>query len=119
MRARHFSRRMIGLLAAYLVALQALILPVSMPPTAALAGSLCLTEGTGSPAQHPAGHDHGCPCCAGCGMQCGAPALADAPPALPEPPQVVVAAAAVPAPFAAPPRPAGRTPQIPRGPPIA
>ena len=117
MRARHFSRRMIGLLAAYLVALQALILPLSMPATAALADSLCITEGTGSPAQHPAGRDHGCPCCAGCGMQCAAPALADAPPALPAPPQAVVTAAAVPALLAMTPRPAPRSPQMPRGPP--
>lgn len=119
MRARHFSRRMIGLLAAYLVALQALILPVSMPPTAALADSLCLTESAGGPAQHPAGHDHGCPCCAGCGMQCASPALADAPLALPLPPQAVVVAAAVPAPLGMTPRPAPRSPQMPRGPPSA
>jgi hypothetical protein len=110
---------MIGLLAAYLVALQALILPVSMPPTAALADSLCLTEGTGGPAHHPAGPDHGCPCCAGCGMQCAAPALADAPPVLPLPPQAKVVAVAVPAPLAMTPRPAPRSPQMPRGPPIA
>lgn len=119
MRARHFSRRIIGLLAAYLVALQALILPVSMPPTAALADSLCLTEGTGHPAQHPAGPDHGCPCCAGCGMQCAVPGLADAPPALPAPPQAVVAAPVILAPLAMTPRPAPRSPQMPRGPPAA
>ena len=119
MRARHFSRRMIGLLAAYLVALQALILPLSMPATAALADSLCITEGTGSPAQHPAAQDHGCPCCAGCGMQCAAPALADAPPAVPVPPQAAVVAAAVPIVFAPSPRPDRRAPQMPRGPPTA
>lgn len=118
MRACHFSRRAIGLLAAYVVALQALILPASMPPSAVFADTLCTAEGAAGPAP-PADHDHSCPCCAGCGMQCAAPALADAPPAVPVPPQAAVVAAAVPIVFAPSPRPDRRAPQMPRGPPTA
>jgi hypothetical protein len=76
MRKRHLSRRLIGLLAAYLVALQALILPMAMPASAAPFGGLCLGAQRGVPAHHPAGEDQNCPCCAGCGMQCNVPTFA-------------------------------------------
>lgn len=119
MQAPGLRRRLIGLFAAYLVALQALVLPLSMPPTAAISGSLCLTQRPGDPGRHPADHDHGCPCCAGCGMQCHAPALALAPPVpvLAQQPRVV--AVLLPPPPWMPPPPAFRAPQVPRGPPAA
>jgi len=119
MRARRLSGRVIGLLAAYLVALQALAMPLSMPPTAALGESLCLGGHAGDPAQHPAGHDQGCPCCAGCGLLCHAPALAggEADPVLAPP--VRVAAMVAPAAPAAAARPVIHVAQMPRGPPAA
>jgi hypothetical protein len=117
MRTRHFSGRLIGLLAAYLVALQALVLPLSMAPTAAFAGSLCLTEQADGPAQHPVGHDQGCPCCAGCGLQCHVPVLGEAVAPVAVAPQLQVAAAVMLAPLQVASRAAVRTPQIPRGPP--
>lgn len=70
MSRRSGTLRIIALLAAYVVALQALLLPMSV----ALGGLLDLTPCTVSTsvgsAQAPAGHQTGCPCAAGCGMQC-------------------------------------------------
>jgi hypothetical protein len=120
MRARRFSgRRPIGLLAAYLVALQALLLPLSMLPAPAVAASLCLTDSSGSPAPHPAGQDRGCPCCAGCGTQCHVPMLAGGAPAAGSEPQVWLAAVLAPTLVAAVPRPAAHSAQMPRAPPAA
>lgn len=122
MRARRLSGRLIGLVAAYLVALQALLLPLSMPPTAAFAGApgmLCLTGPSADPAQHPADHDQGCPCGAGCGMQCHAPALAAAPPAGLAAPPSQVSAVSHPALRDVAPHRSVRVAQMPRGPPIS
>jgi hypothetical protein len=120
MRKRHVSRRLIGLAAAYLVALQALILPLSLP-AAAHDGALCVTTADGS-APAPAGQNHGCPCAAGCGMQCHEPALdllgPGAAARLPAP-QRALAALLAPLPRADAPVPADRGPQMPRGPPAA
>jgi hypothetical protein len=96
------------------VALQALLLPLSVASGAAFSAGLCAAEGA-PPASH---HETGCPCAAGCGMQCCGLALIG-------PPQVVVAVALTqglalitPAPALAPVvRPAGKGPQIPRAPP--
>jgi hypothetical protein len=119
MSARRFSGRVIGLFAAYLVALQVLAMPLSIAPTAALGGGLCLSDHSADPARHPAGHDKNCPCCAGCGLLCHAPALAggiaDPNPA----PQLGAAAIVAPASVAAAPRPAVHSAQMPRGPPAA
>jgi len=118
MRTRRLSGRLIGLLAAYLVALQALILPLSLPPT--FAGTLCLTDATSGPAHDPADHTRGCPSCAGCGLLCHTPILAGGAAGAPiDAPQLRVAAALVPTPLEAARPPATRTPQIPRGPPAA
>lgn len=119
MRRRRFKGRLIGLLAAYLVALQALGLPLSIAPTAAFAAHLCLTDSSGAPAQNPRDQDRNCPCCAGCAMQCQQPALdAALPAAVPAPkPQVIGVLAAAP-PAAAPPL-AVHLAQMPRGPPAA
>ena len=72
-------RRLIALFAAYVVALQALLLPLTVAAGASLDAHLCVTSAAvdGSPA--PAGHDNACPCAAGCGTQCCAQTLA-APP---------------------------------------
>lgn len=119
MRKRHLSKRVIGLLAAYLVALQALLLPLSMP-AAAQVGGLCISaQDDGGPAQQPSGHDQGCPCAAGCAMQCHAPALAAGAAARMPAPPVVIAIVLVPAPPASPIPPFARGAQMPRGPPAA
>jgi hypothetical protein len=69
------SRRLIALLAAYVFALQALLLPLTVAARPILDGSLCASA-TADGGPQPAGHDSGCACAAGCGMQCHAPALA-------------------------------------------
>lgn len=117
MRKRPVSRRLIGLCAAYLVALQALILPLSMPAAANYAGGLCITAPDGD--APPAGQDHGCPCAAGCGMQCHVPALAAGLAASMESPQRAVASVLVPQRLEAFSARAFHGPQMPRGPPAA
>lgn len=113
------SRRIVALLAAYLVALQALLLPLSVAAGANFDSSLCAAASTADAPQPPARHDTGCPCAAGCGMQCCGQALAGAPPiaiAL----ALTHACAPTPAPaIEAMVRPAGKGPQIPRAPPAA
>jgi hypothetical protein len=119
MRTHRFSGRLIGLLAAYGVAAQVMLLPLSLPPAPAFAASLCRSDDGGAPAQ-PAGHDHGGPCCAGCGLQCHVPALAGDPQvAQPAAPRLRVGAILAPAPFEPAVRSSLRTPQVPRGPPAA
>jgi hypothetical protein len=70
---------MIALAAAYLVALQALLLPLSVAAGNPFMGSPCVSS-----ASQPVGHDAGCPCAAGCGMQCCVQALAAPVPVLAE-----------------------------------
>lgn len=72
------SRRLIALLAAYVVVLQALLLPLTVAAHSIVGDSLC-SSATADDGRGPAGHDTGCACAAGCGMQCHTPALADAP----------------------------------------
>jgi hypothetical protein len=117
MRELFQSRRLVALAAAYVVALQASLLPLSIAAGGAFDSGFCIaaTSVDGSPP--PAGHDTGCPCAAGCGTQCCAQALAG-------PPRVVVAfgptrsIAKLPAPAIAPViRSADRSPQLPRAPP--
>jgi hypothetical protein len=71
------SRRLVALVAAYAVALQALLLPISVAHAAPDAG-LCASSAL-QKQQPAAGHTTGCPCAAGCGMECCAGAVA-APP---------------------------------------
>lgn len=108
---------MIALIAAYVVVLQALLLPLSVAAGVPYASSICAASAEVPHA--PGSHETGCPCAAGCGMQCCAQALTGAPP-------LVVARALayahvdVPAPaIVAMARPAAKGPQIPRGPPAA
>ena len=73
------SRRIVALAAAYAVALQVLLLPLSVAAGSPLTGSLCAASGQ----QHSAPVlPTGCACAAGCGMQCCFHILAGQPPAL-------------------------------------
>ena len=113
------SRRLIALAAAYVVALQALLLPLSMAAASPFASSLCAAAASGSGSQAPAGHDSGCPCAAGCGMQCCAQTLASPPPVTFRP-GLTRAIIRMPAPAIEPViRLADRSPQVPRAPPAA
>jgi len=73
-------RRLIALAAAYVVALQALLLPLSLAAASPFGTSLCAAAASAHGSSPPAGHDSGCPCAAGCGMQCCVQALAGPPP---------------------------------------
>ena len=63
-----YARRLVAWCAAYVVALQALLLPLSLAVANTVDLSLCVTASKtdGTPASHPTS----CPCAAGCGMQC-------------------------------------------------
>lgn len=110
---------MIALFAAYVVALQALLLPLTVGAVASFDGSLCASTASTNGAP-PVSHDSGCACAAGCGMACCAQALAG-------PPQVVSLAlgpehiANLISPHAAEPAPPTtyRSPQRARAPPLA
>lgn len=112
-------RRLVALAAAYVVALQTLLLPLSVADGGPFAGSLCASAIAADGSSSPVGHDQGCPCAAGCGMQCCAQTFAG-------PPQVVVAFGVArfvtltpPPAFTLVVRLTARGPQIPRGPPAA
>lgn len=111
------SRRIVALFAAYVVALQALLLPLSVAAGGPLDASLCTAAASAEGSPSPASHQTGCPCAAGCGMQCCMQALAS-------PPQFAVAlgqtriSAMTTAPAFEPViRLAMRSPQVPRAPP--
>jgi hypothetical protein len=72
------SRRAIALFAAYVVALQALLLPLSVA-AGPFMSSLCAAAMSADGSPTPAGHDSGCPCAAGCGTHCCAQTLASPP----------------------------------------
>ena len=116
LRRRHF----IALAAAYVVALQALLLlPLSVAAGSPFHSSLCAAAASTDSSRQPTGHDGGCPCAAGCGTQCCVQLLA-------VPPQVVIILAPTRVTAMTPPRaiepvtrPAARSPQIPRAPPAA
>lgn len=112
------KRRLIALIAAYVVALQALLLPLSVAAAGPFATSLCSSASLDG-SQPSGSHQNGCPCAGGCGMHCCAHAFVP-------PPQVVVVVAEVYSNLAKPAlapepisRPFERRPQIPRGPPAA
>ena len=67
------ARRSIAILAAYVVALQLLLLPLAVAAGSVVSGVHCTAD---QPAQHQA---HGCPCAAGCGSGCCAQALVGPP----------------------------------------
>jgi hypothetical protein len=103
------------LLAAYLVALQALLLPLTVAGTP-LGTGLCLSAEHGS---SPVGDQSACPCSAGCGMQCATPLLAT-PPSIGTTGPDVYAAVVPPMPAVAEALPAPRwQPHSARAPPVA
>jgi hypothetical protein len=113
------SRRVIALIAAYAVALHALLLPLSVVAGGTSSSVICTAGASVESSQLPASHDTGCPCAAGCGMQCCIDTLAG-------PPQVAIAFELTsvtkikPAPAVEPGiRLAHRNPQVPRAPPAA
>ncbi len=113
------SRRLLALFAAYVVALQALLLPLTVAAFALPETGLCVTV-AGESSRPPVSHDTGCGCAAGCGMQCCAQTL------LGPPVQDGVASRAARVSVIAPPtvltaiaRPTARGPQAPRAPPAA
>ncbi|HZL31383.1 MAG TPA: hypothetical protein VFC54_10035 [Pseudolabrys sp.] len=71
------SRRSIALIAAYVIALQAVLLPLAVAAGGPFANSLCVTASSqaSAPAGQDISHGNGCLCAAGCGMQCCAQAL--------------------------------------------
>jgi hypothetical protein len=109
------KRSIVALIAAYAVALQALLLPLSVAAAGPFATALCADASTHGPSSN---HQAGCPCVAGCGAQCCEAATL--------PPDVTVAAALrssnpvgpTPALIAVK-RAAERSPLLPRAPPLA
>lgn len=73
------SRPIIALAAAYLIALHALLLPLSVVAGGAFPFSLCSAGASVASSQAPGSHQNGCPCAGGCGMQCSVHALAGPP----------------------------------------
>jgi len=76
------SRRFLALLAAYVVVLQALLLPLSVAAGALVGTELCSATAA-ERGQQPGSVDAGCACAAGCGMQGCAQLLAPPPAAQP------------------------------------
>jgi len=112
------TRRLVALAAAYVIALQALLLPLSVAAGSPFVNSLCAAGAAIEGSQVPGSHDSGCPCAAGCGMQCCAQTLAAPPPAA-VPRDVTLATILLPPPAISPVvRPAVRGPQVPRAPPV-
>jgi hypothetical protein len=110
-------RRIVALIAAYVVAAQALLLPLSLAAGAAAPGVTCATSAGEAPS--PSHGNTGCPCAAGCGMACCAQALSR-----PSPVSVAIVRtfvrSAMPVPArASPVRPAENGPQSARAPPVA
>lgn len=88
MRQPRRSRPLIALAAAYVIALEALLLPLSVAVGGAYPFSLCSAGASVAGSQSPVDHQSGCPCAAGCGMQCCVHVLAG-------PPQTPVALARI------------------------
>jgi hypothetical protein len=115
----HRVRPIIALAAAYVIALQALLLPLSVAVGGSPFFSLCSAGTSVASSQSPADHQSGCPCAGSCGMQCCVHTLA-------APPQTVtvldltqVGALITPAALEPVIRLAVRSPQVARAPPVA
>lgn len=67
-------RRLIALFVAYVVALQALLLPLSAAAGVTY-GTFCADAASVEDGHRPVNHDTGCPCADGCGVLCCAQAL--------------------------------------------
>jgi hypothetical protein len=103
------------LIAAYVVALQGLLFPLSLA-AGPFALSLCAAATADAGSLAPGNHDAGCPCAAGCGMQCCALTLAGPPQVISVKVGLTHVSALTPA-FAPTIRPAARSPHVPRAPP--
>jgi hypothetical protein len=113
------ARHLIAVIAAYVVALQALLLPLSVAAGSPFATTLCAAAASDDGAPSPSNHDSGCPCAAGCGMQCCAQTFVG-PAQITLAPGVTRAVTMTLAPVLEPVvRMADRGPQIPRAPPAA
>ena len=111
------SRRIVALVAAYVVALQALLLPLSVAPPPPDA-SLCASASPASPHSGD-GHGTGCPCAAGCGTQCCGNAMVGPPPAIDVLAPAAIAKLAPPRAIVSAARPHRHSPQLARAPPAA
>ena len=117
MRDSSRARVPVTAIAAYLVALQALLLPLSVIAAAPFLTSHCTSvsaEGNAGPVGQT-----GCPCAAGCGMQCCVQALLAPPPVVVEAAQSFAGAMVPEARLAGVVRPVSHRPHIPRAPPVA
>jgi hypothetical protein len=115
MSKRVLARQICALLSAYVIALQALLLPLSVAADASFESSLCAAA-SADISQVPGNRDAGCSCAAGCGVSCCAQAL-DMPPGIIAPGakearSLTTAMAVAPAV-----RPPTTGPQVPRAPP--
>ena len=72
-------RRLIGLAAAYLVAAQVILLPLSIASASQLLSAICTSAPGGAPSHQPADSTDGCGCAAACGTLCCASAALDGP----------------------------------------
>ena len=111
------SRRIVALVAAYVVALQALLLPLSVA-AGAPDFSLCVSSASASPHSGD-GHATGCPCAAGCGTQCCVNAMAGPPPTIVVHAPATIAKLAPPRAIVTAARPHLHSPQLARAPPVA
>jgi hypothetical protein len=112
-------RRLLALAAAYVIALQALLLPLSVAAGIPFGLSLCSSGASIAGSQAPASHQSGCPCAGGCGMQCCVHALAGPPQSLTALDRTQVGALLSPAALEPVVRIAARRPQLARAPPAA
>jgi hypothetical protein len=108
------ARRLVALIAAYVVALQTLLLPLSVAAGSPFQASLCNEASGGAPVQH----DAGCPCAAGCGMQCCVQSLLGPPQNGVTFQQTGATVVALPVTFDSIVRIAHRSPHSPRAPPV-
>lgn len=75
MRGTSYLRRLLAVAAAYVVALQLVLLPLTLAAANPLSGPLCsqvAANASYTAPTDPLKADTGCACAAGCGMQCGA-----------------------------------------------
>ena len=111
------SRPIVSLIAAYVVALQAFLLPLAVAAGAPFDSSICTSSADSS--HQPANHDSGCPCAAGCGTACCAQALLGPPQASIAPARTYARAEMTTPAIEAVVRPFFRGPQAARAPPAA
>jgi hypothetical protein len=117
MQTRSLKRRFLAVAAAYAVALQVMLLPLSVAASSPFSTALCSASAKSQ--QTPSKTDTGCACASGCGMQCCTPGFLSPPSSGVDlaPRQAVILAPAVFFNTTAPHH--RRGPQNPRAPPLA